>query len=305
VYKAVVGLSFAGGCALPALTFAPVIWSRRLILLGGAAAGIADLLVGIGVLGMPSYIAHDHRNVLSLQLALFIAGGVGALALAFSDWRRRRDAGSVLLLLWVLGTLVFASFVNWSVNARSVLPMIPAVGILLARRLEMAGGLAGKLPLAKLVVPLVVSGAVSLWVTWADATLANSARVAAQFVRDRLSTSGVRVSFGGHWGFQYYMQAFGFRPVDFRRFAVRDGDLVVVPDNNSNIGVQSIPSRLVASQETFAVAHMNTGVMTMSPAWGAGFYSDVWGPLPYAFGPASSDGYTVLRLQIPEELRPK
>ena len=114
------GLSFAGGCALPALTFAPVIWSRRGLLLGGAAAGIAGLLVSMGKLNMPSAIAPDHRNVLGLEMALFIAGGIGALALAFADWRRSRDANSVLLLLWVLGTWVFASFVNWIVNARSV-----------------------------------------------------------------------------------------------------------------------------------------------------------------------------------------
>ena len=175
-YSALEGLSFAGGCALPALTFVPVIWSRRGIILGGAVAGIAGLFVGMGGSSMLAPIAHDHRIVLSLQLALFIAGGVGALALAFTDWRRNRDPGSVLLLTWVLsGTWVFASFVNWTVNARSVLPMIPAVGILLARRLETLGNLAGKLRLAKLVVPLVVSAAVALWVTWADASLANSA----------------------------------------------------------------------------------------------------------------------------------
>lgn len=303
-YKALVGLSFAGGCALPALTFAPVIWSRRAILLGGAAAGITGLLVGIGVLGMPPAIAHDHRNVLSLQLALFIAGGVGALALAFTDWRRKRDAGSVLLLLWVLGTWVFASFVNWSVNVRSVLPMIPAVGILLARRLEALGSLAGKLRMAKLVVPLAASGAVALWVTWADASLANSAREAAQYVRDHLSKPGINVSFEGHWGFQYYMQAYQFQPIDFRDFHVGKGDLVVIPDNSSYAAVQSIPASVVASRGVLALP-VKAGMTTMSQAWGSGFYSDALGPLPYSFGPALSEYYMVLRLQNPAEEHPK
>jgi len=300
LYKALVGLSFTGGCALPALTFAPVVWSRRRILLAGAAAVIAGLLVRTGILSMPSNIAPDHRTVLSLQMVLFIAGGLGVLALAFSDWRRRQDAGSVLLLLWVLGTWGFASFVNWSVNARSVLPMIPAVGILLARRFELVEGLAGKLAMAKWVVPLVVSAAISLWVAWADATLANSSRLAAEYVRDRLSAPGEKVSFEGHWGFQYYMQAFRFQPVDFRNFTYRDGDLVVVPHNNSNAAVESIPPFLVASQETFAFP-IKTRVSTMSLAWGSGFYSDVWGPLPYAFGPAYFEVYTALRLRVPPE----
>jgi 4-amino-4-deoxy-L-arabinose transferase-like glycosyltransferase len=301
-YTALVGLSFAGGCALPALTFAPVIWSRRGILLGGAAAAIAGLLVGFGGLGLVPTTAPGHRVVLSLQLALFIAGGVGALALAFTDWRRNRDPGSVLLLTWVLGTWIFASFVNWTVNARSVLPLIPAVGILLARRLETLGSLAGKRRMAKLVVPLVVSAAVALWVTWADASLANSARDAARYVRDHLSKPGINVSFEGHWGFQYYMQAYHFQPVDFRDFHVETGDLVVIPDNSSYATVQSIPANVVASRGVLALP-VKARMTTMSAAWGSGFYSNALGPLPYSFGTALSEYYMVLRLK--EEERPK
>jgi hypothetical protein len=297
LYKALAGLSFAGGCALPALTFAPMLWSRRLICLGGAAAVLASGCWGWVRIGGPSaLVSHHDTQYLRVTLALFIAGGLGALALAVSDWRRSRDADSLLLLLWVLGTFVFASFLNWSVNARSVLPMIPAVGILLARRLQT---LAGNLPLAKLVAPLAVSGAISLWVTCADTAQANSARMAAQYVRDRLSKPTLTVSFEGHWGFQYYMQAFGFSPVDFWEFSVKkNGDLLVIPDNNSNASVQTLNARLVASQETFAFP-IHTGVRTIGLVPGAGFYSDLWGPLPYAFGPAPPEGYTVIRLQKP------
>ncbi len=297
-YKALAGLSFAGGCALPALTFAPVVWSRRGLLFGAAVAGIAGLIVGTGGTSMPSNIAPDHRVVLSLQLALFVAGGVGALALAFADLRRNRDARSVLLLAWVLGTWVFASFVNWSVNARSVLPMIPAVGILLARRLEVLGSFAGKRQIAKLVVPLAVSAAVALWVTWADANLANSARLAAQYVRDHLSKPGINVNFEGHWGFQYYMQAYQYQPLNFRDFRVGNGDLVVIPENSSYAEVQSIPAHVVASRAVFNVP-VKGGMTTMNRAWGSGFYSDAWGPLPYSVGRALFERYTVLQLQIP------
>lgn len=298
LYKALLGLSFAGGCALPALTFAPVIWSRRAILLGGTVAGLAGLLVGMGGLNMSAAIAPDHRNVLSLQLALFIAGGMGTLALAFADWRRNRDANSVLLLLWVLGTWVFASFVNWTVNARSVLPMIPAVAILLARRLEALGTLGGKLRMTKLVVPLAVSAAVALWVTWADASLANSAREAARYVRNHLSKPGVNVSFEGHWGFQYYMQAYRYQPIDFRYFHVGNGDLVVIPQNSSFAAAKSIPASVVASRGVLTLP-IKTGMTTMSQAWGSGFYSDALGPLPYSFGPPLSEYYMVLRLRNP------
>ncbi len=299
-YKALVGLSFAGGCALPVLAFAPLLWSRRDILLGAAAAGIAGVLVGMGALSMPVSIAPAHRNVLSLQLALFIGCGLSALALAYTDWRRNRSAGSLLLLLWVLGTWMFASFVNWTVNVRSVLPMIPAVGILLGRRLEACGNFAGRLQMAKLVVPLVVSAAAALWVTWADARLANSAREAAQYVRDHLSKPGINVSFEGHWGFQYYMQAYQFQPIDFRDFHVGNGDLIVIPNNSSYAEVQSMPSKFVASRGVLTLP-VKTGMTTMSVDWGSGFYSDALGPLPYSFGRGLAEYYTVLRLQNPGE----
>jgi hypothetical protein len=231
---------------------------------------------------------------------LFIGCGLSALALAYTDWRRNRSAGSLLLLLWVLGTWMFASFVNWTVNVRSVLPMIPAVGILLGRRLEACGNFAGRLQMAKLVVPLVVSAAAALWVTWADARLANSAREAAQYVRDHLSKPGINVSFEGHWGFQYYMQAYQFQPIDFRDFHVGNGDLIVIPNNSSYAEVQSMPSKFVASRGVLTLP-VKTGMTTMSVDWGSGFYSDALGPLPYSFGRGLAEYYTVLRLQNPGE----
>ena len=65
-----------------------------------------------------------------------MAGGLSVLAMALVDWWKRRTPESLLLALWVLGTFVFAAFLNWTINARSVLPLIPASGILIARRLD-------------------------------------------------------------------------------------------------------------------------------------------------------------------------
>ena len=47
-----------------------------------------------------------------------------------------QDSLSLLLLLWILGTMAFAGIVNWSVTGRNILPMLPAVAILVALRLE-------------------------------------------------------------------------------------------------------------------------------------------------------------------------
>jgi hypothetical protein len=82
--------------------------------------------------GSPQAFAarNEHWAIITIQLVLFIAGGVSTLALAIADYRREREADSLLLLLWVAGTFWFTAYLNWTVNARSILPMVPAVGIL-------------------------------------------------------------------------------------------------------------------------------------------------------------------------------
>jgi hypothetical protein len=290
------GLSFAGGCALPALTFAPWLWSRRWILIATVAAAFAGFSMGTGLLSFPAlqFIPDSHRVWFSLQLALFIAGGMSVLGLTVQDLRHRKDPESALLLVWVLGTFVFASLLNWSVNIRSLMPIIPAVGILIARRIETLPGASGKQIALKLAAPLTLALAISLWVTVADSRQANSARTAAQQIRDRIAAPEEQVSFQGHWGFQYYMQSYGFTPFDSNRSYVGGDNLLVVPHNNTNVArIRQMPE-WATSQEVLALP-INTGVALMDASMGAGFYSDVWGPLPFAFGRVSADEYTVYR----------
>ena len=111
------------------------------VLAGGALAAIALIFVwvdsGRRVGGKQAFDAlQAHWVLVGGQLALFIAGGLFTVALAVTDYWKSRSPDSLLLGLWVFGTFVFASLLNWTVNARSVLPLIPAAGILIVRRLE-------------------------------------------------------------------------------------------------------------------------------------------------------------------------
>jgi hypothetical protein len=229
-------------------------------------------------------------------------GGLSTLALALSDLQKRRDADSLLLGLWVVGTFVFATFVNWTVNARAVLPLIPAVAILIARRIDLIDGASrSSKKLAKYLVPLAAAAIVSLWVTSADVKLANAGREAAEHVRDH-ARPGANVSFEGHWGFQYYMQRFGFVPVEFKAYDIQDGDLLVIPENNTN--TQPMRSDLIASRSMYLL-DVNVGVTTIRSSMGAGFYSDAYGPLPYAFGPVRPERYAFIRLMKPAGSQPR
>jgi hypothetical protein len=139
-----------------------------------------------------------------------------------------------------------------------------------------------------------VAGTISIWVTWADSSLANSGRLAAQYVRDHAGADPGNVSFEGHWGFQYYMELLGFRPVDLASYRVGAGKIVVIPENNCNI--YPIPPESVASQWSLSFG-TNTSVTTTSDLMGAGFYTDIFGPVPFAFGRVPAERYTFVRLK--------
>lgn len=295
-----VGITFAGGCGLTALTLGPLVWSRKAIIIGAVASGIASLAILANWLDMgrelggAEVIAARHSNVLlDIQLFLCIAGGVSILALAIRDLWEERSTGSLFLALWVLGTFSFAAFVNYTVNARSILPMIPATGILLARRFDNLHFATNRQLALNVALALLVSAVASIWIAAADAELANSARTAASLVVEKTRGKGGAVWFEGHWGFQYYMQLLGAHPFDTDSPQATPGDFVVIPYNN--IMLQDIPPKFVVAEETFDLAQRSWAT-TISWDLGAGFYSSYWGPVPYAIGAVPPEHYSILQL---------
>lgn len=302
--KGLVGLSFAGGCALSALTLAPLAWSRKKLLLGSAASLLAALALALGWLALGSspqatqvmQALHGRWPVVSIELALCIAGGLSTLVLALADWWQRMDSDSLFLALWVLGTFLFAAFLNWTTNGRSILPLIPAVGILLARRLESLHPAPDQRFQRSVILALAISAAVSLSVAAGDAALANSARQAATYLSQLARNQPGTLWFEGHWGFQYYMQKLGARPVDVTHPAYIPGDLVVVPQNN--IQIFPVPRDAVASSQAIEI-DLHQSMTTIRWELGAGFYSSFWGPLPFAPGPVPPERYYLLRIGPP------
>src|SRR6185437_10354895 len=128
-------------------------------------------------------------------------------------------------------------------------------------------------------------------VSFAGAVWNNSAQVAEKYSR----TPGT-LWFQGHWGFQYYMQQFGGAPVDFKSSPLKPGDLVAVPSNNTNL-LPPDPDKSVLA-DTFTASGLGW-LATMDTTSGAGFYSSVWGPLPFAFGRVPPEEVRVYQLRSP------
>jgi 4-amino-4-deoxy-L-arabinose transferase-like glycosyltransferase len=291
--SALVGLSFTGGCMIAALCFAPVLLSWR---------GLA-VLVGIIVcfMALPPWYPLRHAGAIRgwflFQWVIFVMAGLSIFALSIADVWKRRDAVSVLLLCWVGGTFLFSTVANWAINARSVFPMAPAVGLLIARQIE---GLLASKPGAmpwRFFVPLVPAACLALCVTWADYTLANAARDTAYQVKTIQQGRPGGLWYAGHWGFQYYMEQLGAKAIDYKKPQMVPGDLMVFPQNNSGV-YDSIPKEDMSLVRVLR-AQPCTWMSTMRLSVGAGFYYHMWGPLPYVFADVPAEDYYIVQFRRP------
>lgn len=286
------GLSYTGGCMAGILFFTHLMWSRRDLKIGiillfffitalfGMESVRAILLPSVQPIGYETIILY----------ALFTFAGIQILLLAAVDILKYRTPESLLLFLWVFGTFLFASQVNWTVNARTILPMIPAVGILVIRRLNGRIDFKNPYEAFRYTWPLIPAAIIALSVTWADVSLANCQRSAARRIHDDFSGYPHTIWFQGHWGFQYYMESHGAKALDFNKPVKKTGDIIIMPTNNTNL--KWLPENqfhFVGKRQL--MPHRWIG--TMSKKNGAGFYSDIDGPLPFSVGNIEPERYLI------------
>jgi hypothetical protein len=289
-------LTFTGGCLAVMFFLSPLLWRARTLatLLVCSALFTFALLCKGAVLKDCGPIQGSSRLFLQMQIVFWSMGGVCVLAVAVSDVWHRRDVSSWLLTLWVLGTFFFSGMLNWTINGRSILPMAPALGILIARRLEQ-NGLAGFKTWPRGMFAYLASGAVlALMVTRADFLFAKAVRESAQQTYVKYGKGGERFWFQGHWGFQYYMEALGASPLDEAHSLLKRGDTVAAPVNNTNFLPLKPDLAVLRELITVPGPYMLT---TMKGEVGAGFYASLRGPLPFAFGFAPPEVVVVCALE--------
>ena len=294
--KVLVGLSFTGGCIIVILFFTKLIWSWKGISIGVILTFIVTIVVALSK-SVGNYQLPEEawaRWIMAFELGLFTVGGISLLAIATLDFLRRRDADSSLLFLWIIGTFIFAAFINWTTSARNILPMIPAAGILIERRIEQQRSIQKHISLKQILMPLTAGAVLALAVTWADYRLAESARTASFEIRDKYLNKEGNICFFGHWGFQYYMEKIGAKAIDVNRSRTTSCDIVIVPRNNSS---PVRPPFEYLRLRTIIEIPSSAWLTTMSSKMGAGFYSDVWGPLPFAVGLVPLEQYGVFEVK--------
>lgn len=302
----VTGLAFLGACLGSPLFLAPWLLTRRALT---GLAVVAALAAGVACLTWGRLPHVDHPALVTAQVALWAAVGAGLLVLALADVRADRSPDAVLLLLWVLGTFVFAASLNYTNNGRSVLPLTPAVAILVARRLDRRAGPArSPLSLRPAGLALVPAALLALACARADTAQARANRRAAEHFAARAAEHpDGALWFLGHWGWQYYLQQSGGRPWDYARSRAEPGDLLVLPRPGFIIPPSprgpwpDPPESSFVLRETHAEPACPWLVLHNEHA-GSGFYASFWGPLPFSFGPVRPDLYRLYECLRPSDL---
>ncbi len=297
LFDGMIGVVFAGGCVSSALLLAPRLWSARglALLVVAAVAVVVAFPFGLGeALAAPR--TEPAFTLTAVQVGLWFAGGLGIGGLVVTDLWRRRDPPSLLLALWIAGTFVFTCVVNWTVNARSLLPLAAPVGILIARRLD--DGVTGVAPAVRrplLAAGLAASALLSLAVAAADAGLARASRDAALVALARAREIGAPLHFRGHWGWQWVLEEGGAVAIDAFDGHVPAGAIVAQPDWEAH---EPWLAGLPADRLEDVVHRRPPLLATMDRRLGAGFYANAtYGPLPFAFGTVEAGRITLERLR--------
>ncbi|MGA2241292.1 MAG: glycosyltransferase family 39 protein, partial [Verrucomicrobiota bacterium] len=296
--KGIIGLAFGGGSLLPLLFFAPWLWRRRTLLamgviIFGTLLAVFQLCGNLGlILPRENIKLMDHWDFL-LQVMILTAGGLLLVLLVATEAWQRRDIITVILVFWTLSGLFFAIMLNWTISARSFLPIVPAVVILLVRRMGR------QQPLIRnvwLLGPLIPAAVITMSVAVADYRLANSRRTAAEQIAAKYKPADHQLWFmGGYWTFQYYMEKLGGQRMNLEQSMLLPGDVVVIPAlNDCQVALPPGSVGWVGHLEYRPRSWVN--LMKSDEHSAAGFYGADWGPVPFAVGGLPNHLYYVVKV---------
>jgi 4-amino-4-deoxy-L-arabinose transferase-like glycosyltransferase len=277
------GLAFAGGCLFTVIFFVPI-WRRRILL--PAAIGFIALAAAVKFLILSWVYLDAPEAPVWIEGGLFATLATGILWLAVIHVVREKNPDALLLGLWIIGTFCFATFLNWSITARTFLPMAPAAAILTVRQLTNTHP-----RFWPTVWRLAACAGLSILIAAADYCQANSARTAAEFFNQRYRVEPNKVRFLGHWGFQYYMQRWGAKPFDRNDPKIANGRIVVGPFNDTNFAHIVIGD--ISKREEFSFNSLPL-VSVSALGCGANFYSSFGGPLPWVVNRIPPERYFVI-----------
>lgn len=295
-----VGLAFIGGSLLPLTFFAPWVWRKRVLLVAGIMLMVGWYLsyqywerMGLQTAGSAALVKHWE---FVFEFVLLVLSGIQFVVLVTSEVWHRRNTDSIILFVWIFGVLFFATVVNWIINVRSFLPLVPAAAILLVRRLETVPDSGGHL--ARWWTAMGLTSVAGFSLLFADYQAALSDKNSVSKIMEKYKPAGHQLWFSGHGSFQFYMQKLGGLPIDTSSTRLLPGDIVVMPQ--LGYGLRTLPLGSVGWMQYLLSkpsGWMNlTGNSTRSAA---GFYCAIDGPVPFAVGEFPGQCFFILKVFAP------
>jgi hypothetical protein len=260
----------------------PIVLAAGLLLAGFLITRDPDPAGGtaVGAVGHQLGLDFSGRHFVALLIAYLTTTPL-LVALA----TRGRFAGSMLLWVWLLVPIPVIAYIQ--VAPKYLLPALPAAAILAANGLD-------RFPSRTAVLALITTAgaALGLLILSADARMAGEARTAAaRLIRPR-SEAGERVWFAGHWGFHWYAEQAGAMALTVHPPFPSRGDIVVESTVDRPVGLLAVLPR--TQLEAWGSSAPSGQVMSR-PA-NAGFFSDLWGLLPWSWGQPDGSGFRVWRV---------
>jgi hypothetical protein len=254
------------------------------------------------VLALPFALAwaamHFRRLSLSVYVVILLALGLGvpaksawavpiaafgavALVDAVRDAWRSGNPDQLALALWLFAAIPVSIYVHLPSKYLTISAPAVALLVVLDSRTQPARFRRGVL------AAWMVGGTVlGLLILQADARLAAVGREAAARLVAPKAASGKTVWYAGSWGFHWYAETAGARPLGAEPEGPRPGDYIVYSSFRSGALGEEHYGRRVDR-----VIDRGPGGRIMDRSVGAGFYSDGYGFLPWSWASAEVDQY--------------
>jgi hypothetical protein len=240
-----------------------------------------------------SAVALAYTEFFSIPLSIISGIGVAVLCDVLSEAWKTRDSLQLALGLWLL--IALPTFPYCHLPAKYVVVSAPAAALLLVREMATRNCKATWFILGTTVVLGVGLG---IAILRADETFTNMGRRAATELIAPYVASGLQVWYIGHWGYQWYAENAGARPVTLTPPYPAQNDLIVMSHETalSEPVLNMVSSRYPYLTPVTHFEDYQPGGRIMNESIGVGFFSNVFGYWPWVWSNTRIDRFTVLRV---------
>ncbi len=289
LYRARSFLSFAGGLGIAA-TLWPLLSLKKNI------KAHALCLISALILFLPFFDAPNHL-ISHFQRATGIVFSYLALISFGELFRARNEKGGALWTSWFFAASLLQIALYWSIAARIFIFILPPLIFGIAEKME--SELEAKTFHWVMAASFLLTLSLSLTLRQVDFAYADSQKKFAQWVKVHDPSNGEKIWFTGHWGFQYYMEKSGARQENWPRFNMKAGDIFITPEVNTNLifpfplAGEMKQLNEITIQNPIPLRLMGSSNIPNQ----AGFYSSVFGFLPYALSSSPVDRFLLFKIQ--------